>query len=503
MLAATVEASHDRFPICERLSVMSSTDHVLDPSDLSDTHGAERGVATWTSRQRLVLVLLLTASFTLAIDFSILNVALPVIGSEVGFRLENLQWIATSFALCAAGFTLFFGRVADLVGRKRLFLIGMAALGVGSLVGGIAQDPGVLLGARVVQGLATAAVTPAALSLLTTSFPEGPQRERALGLNGSLMAAGFTTGAILGGLLTDLLSWRWAFFLNIPVVIFVLVLGPRLLTEGVRERGTRLDVPGAVSVTGSLLLLVFGMTRIGEHGTSDAAAWWSLAAGGALFLVFLLVERAAGSPLVPLAILRRSTVLWGNLAGILAFATETSLVFLLTLYLQEVQGFSPLGAGLSFAVLGVGTVLGGLLAPRVIGASSPKAAIVGGLLVQAAATATLLLLGTSTGSVWLLLAATFIGGIANLVAIVGFMVSATSGLPDTEQGLATGLANMSTQVGITIGIPIMATVLAGVLVDDSAGALLDALRTAIGVNVALAVVAALGVVVLLRRPRPA
>lgn len=461
------------------------------------------GAPRWSSRQRLVLVVLLMASFMLAIDFSILNVALPVIGSDVGFRLDNLQWIATAFALCAAGFTLFFGRVADLVGRKRLFLLGMAALGVGSLVGGTAQDPAVLLAARVVQGLATAAVTPAALSLLTTSFPEGPQRERALGLNGSLMAAGFTTGAILGGLLTDLLSWRWAFFLNIPVALFALALGPRLLTEAARERGTRLDIQGAVTVTGSLLLAVFGMTRIGQHGAGDTTAWWSLGAAVVLFGIFLLIEHVSTSPLVPLDILRRGPILWGNLAGILAFATETSLVFVLTLYLQKVQGFSPLQAGLSFAVLGVGTVIGGLLAPRVIGAASPKTAIVGGLLVQAAATAALLMLSSSSASIWLLLAATFVGGVANLVAIVGFMVSATSGLPDTEQGLATGLANMSTQVGITVGIPIMATVLASALTGDSAAALLNALKTAIGVNVGLALIAALGVAVLLRAPREA
>lgn len=469
---------------------------LLDPSGTT--------AVAWSTRQRLVLVLLLTASFTLAIDFSILNVALPVIGADVGFRLESLPWIATTFALCAAGFTLLFGRVADLVGRKRLFLVGMAALGIGSLLGGLAQDPATLLAARVVQGLATAAVTPAALSLLTTSFPEGPQRERALGLNGSLMAAGFTTGAILGGLLTDLLSWRWAFFLNLPVALAVLALGPRLLTEGTRERGTRLDVPGAVSVTGALLLLVLGATRIGEAGASDPLAWGALGAGVLLFVVFLVVEGASTNPLVPLGVLRRRTVLWGNLAGIVAFATETSLVFLLTLYLQDVQGFSPLQAGLSFAVLGAGTVLGGLLAPRVIAATSPRTAIVAGLLVQAAATGSLLLLGTSWASVGLLLVATFVGGVANLVAIVGFMVSATSGLPDTEQGLATGLANMSTQVGITVGIPVMGTILVVSLGGAAAGGtdLLGALRTAIGVNAGLCVVAALGVLALLR-PAPA
>ena len=170
-------------------------------------------------RERLILVVLLTASFTLAVDFSILNVALPTIGADVGFSLGDLQWIATAFSLCAAGFTLFFGRIADLFGRRRLFLVGIAVLGISSLVGGLAGAPWVLIVARVAQGLATAAVTPAALSLLTTSFPEGPVRDRALGLNGALMAAGFTTGAILGGVLTELLSWRWAFFVNVAVAV--------------------------------------------------------------------------------------------------------------------------------------------------------------------------------------------------------------------------------------------------------------------------------------------
>lgn len=460
----------------------------------------------WTGRQRLVLALLLTASFTLAVDFSILNVALPVIGSDVGFGIHTIAWIATSFALCAAGFTLFFGRVADFVGRKRLFLIGMAVLAGGSLLGGLAQSPEVLLTARILQGLATAAVTPAALALLTTSFPEGPQRERALGLNGSLMAAGFTTGAILGGILTDLLSWRWAFFLNLPVAALALLLGPALLTEGARERGRRLDLPGAVSITGALVLLVYGMTRVGEAGISDAVALGCLAGAVVLGAVFVAIERASSSPLVPLAILRRRTLAGGNLAGILAFATETSLVFVLTLFLQDVRGLSPLQTGLCFAVLGLGTVIGGLIAPRVIAASSPRGAIVVGMLVQAIATLALVGVADTGWAVWLILVATFVGGVANLVAIVGFMVSATSGLPDHEQGLATGLANMSTQVGITIGIPVMATVMAIVLpaVDDPAAIdLLHAVRTAIGVNTVLCLVTAAIAAVWLRPARAA
>ena len=191
------------------------------------------------------MAVLLTASFTLAVDFSILNVALPDIGRDVGFSLDHLQWVATSFALCAAGFTLLFGRVADLFGRRRLFLPGIALLGLSSLVGGIAQEPALLIAARAAQGIATAMVTPAALSLLTTTFPEGRARDRALGLNGALMAAGFTTGAILGGVLTDLLSWRWAFFINVAVAVVVLVVAPR----SCRRAGRRV-APGSTSRCG-------------------------------------------------------------------------------------------------------------------------------------------------------------------------------------------------------------------------------------------------------------
>lgn len=453
-----------------------------------------------TGRQRLTMVLLLTASFTLAVDFSILNVALPRIGADVGLSLEQLQWTATSFALCAAGFTLFFGRVADLFGRKRLFIAGMALLGIGSLVGGLATTPEILLAARVAQGLATAAVTPAALSLLTTSFPEGTLRDKALGLNGSLMAAGFTAGAILGGLLTDLLSWRWAFFINVPVALFVLVLAPKLLTEAPRHK-TRLDVPGALTVTLALLLLVFGLTTAGESGWLDPLAWGSIAGGLALLAVFVVIETQTAHALVPVAILRRNNIAWGNIAGILAFATETSLVFVLTLYLQQVLGFSPLGAGLAFAVLGVGTVVGGLVAPRLVGRFGAKTTIVGGLAVQALATGSLLFISTDQASLVLVLLATFVGGMANLAAIVGFMITATTGLSNTEQGLATGLTTMSQQVGITLGIPVMSSIIAAGLLhpgSGSPGEVLAAVLPAIGVNALLCLATAGAVALFLR-----
>ncbi|MEU7385520.1 MFS transporter [Streptomyces tanashiensis] len=453
----------------------------------------DRAEARMTGRMRLVLVVLLLAQFMLAVDFSILNVALPVIGQGLGFTLGGLQWIATAFALAAAGFTLLFGRVADLVGRRRLFLGGMALLGVSSLAGGLATGPEVLMAARVAQGLATAAVTPAGLSLLTSSFPEGPLRAKALGLNGALMSAGFTTGAILGGVLTDLLSWRWAFLVNVPVALAVLLVAPAVLKESRPAVRPRLDVPGAITVTGGLLALVYGLTVTGEHGWTDPTALTALAVGAALLAAFVLVERRAASPLVPIHVLKRRTVVWGNLAGLVAFVTETSLVFLMTLYVQDVLGFSPLAAGLSFGVLGAGTVLGGVAASRFIGRFGARAALVSGGLLQAVATLALYGLGDDRGSLALLLAATFAGGVGNMLAIVGFMVTATSGIPGSEQGMATGLATMTQQIGITMGTPVMSAVVV------TAPVLLDGIGLAVLVNAAIVAAGAVLSALFLRR----
>ncbi|WP_411076703.1 MFS transporter [Streptomyces sp. cmx-10-25] len=446
-------------------------------------------------RMRLVLVVLLVAQFMLAVDFSILNVALPVIGEGLGFSLGGLQWIATAFALAAAGFTLLFGRVADLLGRRRVFLGGMAVLGAASLAGGLATTPELLMAARVAQGLATAAVTPAGLSLLTSAFPEGPLRDKALGLNGALMSAGFTTGAVLGGVLTDLLSWRWAFFVNVPVALAVLLVAPAVIKESRPAERPRLDVPGAITVTGGLLALVYGLTAAGEHGWTDPGVLVALVAGVALLAAFPFVERRSAAPLVPTRVLKRRTVVWGNLAGLVAFATETSLVFLMTLHLQDVLGFSPLAAGLSFGVLGAGTVLGGLLAPRFIGRFSPRTALIAGGILQAVATLSLVGLGDGRSTYGLLLAATFAGGVGNMLAIVGFMVTATSGLPDAEQGMATGIATMTQQVGITLGTPVMSAVVV------TAATLPDGIARAVLVNAVVVLAAVLAPALLLRRSR--
>ncbi|MFF2626806.1 MFS transporter [Kitasatospora griseola] len=458
---------------------------------------AAEPVPRLVGRILVILVVLLVAQFMLAVDFSILNVALPAIGTGMGLSIGRLQWIATAFALPAAGFTLLFGRVADLFGRRRLFLLGLALLAVASLAGGLATDPAVLISARVAQGLATAAVTPAGLALLTTAFPEGPLRERALGLNGALMSAGFTAGAVLGGVLTELLSWRWAFLINVPVALAVLLIAPRVLAESRPDAAReRLDLPGAITVTLGLLALVLGLTEAGQYGWTHPAALPVLLLGVALLGAFLAVERRAAAPLVPPAVLRRPTVRLGNLVGLLAFLTETSLVFLLTLYLQEVLDFSALAAGLSFGVLGLGTVLGGTLAARVIGRLGTRGTLLAGGLVQAAATGALLALGPGAGWLWLLLPATFLGGVGNMLVIVGFMVTATAGLPDREQGTAAGLATMTQQIGITMGTPVMSAIVAGAA---PAHGVLTGIAIAVLANTALVLVAVLASTRLRRR----
>uniref|UniRef100_UPI00035C67A4 MFS transporter n=1 Tax=Nocardiopsis chromatogenes TaxID=280239 RepID=UPI00035C67A4 len=450
----------------------------------------------FTAAQKPAMAVLLMANFTLAVDFSILNVALPHIGGELGLATSALQWIVTSFALCAAGFTLFFGRVADLFGRKRLFLAGIVLLGASSLAGGLAAGPAVLIAARVGQGVATAMVTPAALSLMTTMFPEGPARSRALGLNGALMAAGFTAGAVLGGVLTGAVSWRWAFFINVAVAAAVIIVGPLVLREPARGRRPRLDVPGAVTITLALTALVFGIDTAGHDGWAHPGAWGPIAGAAVLFTVFLAIESRVAEPLVATSLLRRRTIAWGNTAGLLAFATETSLVFLLTLYLQEILGFTAFSAGLILGVLGIGTVLGGLAAPKIIGRTNATTTIVIGFVVQAAAT--LPLAFVSDDRAWLvpLLVAAFIGGAANLAVIVGYTVASTAGVPADRQGLATGLVTLSQQVGIALGTPVMSAVATGAGAD-----LLPGLRLAIGIDAALALATAALVAAFLRPPR--
>jgi MFS family permease len=429
--------------------------------------------ARFTSRQRLILLVLLGAGFMLSVDFSILNVALPEVGAGVGLGLTGLPWITAAFALPAAGFTLVFGRLADLFGRRKLFMSAMAVLIGASLLGGFAANPHVLLTARVLQGFATAMAIPAAMSLLTTTFPEGALRDRVLGMNGALLSGGFTVGALGGGTLVTVLGWRAAFFINVPVAVIILLVSPVLISESTRPDRVKLDLPGAMTVTGGLLAVIYAV--IEKNALSGVV-------GVLLLAAFWVIELRSPAPLAPVRILTRPTVKWGNYAGFVVFTMEPAMIFLMTLYLQRVLGFSPMTTGLIFGIPGLASVVAGVIAGRFIGRFGCRLVLAVGMSIQGLATLPLVFLGADRAALAVLIPALFIGFFAHVTAIVAYTVTGTSGLPDEEQGLATGLTSMTQQVAIAVGIPILSAVAATQSVQ------LTGIRLALGVDVAVTLV---------------
>jgi MFS family permease len=404
-----------------------------------------------TARQRLIAVLLLGTNFMLSVDFSILNIALPEIGRAVSLGLANLPWVTTAFALPAAGMSLLFGRLGDLYGRRRLFVTGLALLAAASLLGGVSTGPAMLLAARALQGTAAAMTAPAALALLITAFADDRQRARVLGLNGTLLSGGFTVGALVGGTLVGMLSWRWAFLINVPFALAILGVTLVVVPAGCSPKSVLLDVPGAATVTLGLFAVVFGITD---------RLLPALVAGLILLALFFRIERRAPAPLMAIEILTRPSIRWGNVAVLTIFSMEAGLVFLMTLYLQNVLHFGPLTTGLIFGVPGLASVTAGVLAGRIIARRGARTILRAALLVQGGLTAPLILLGTEPTWLWLLIPALFIGFLGHITAVVAATVTATSEVEDTEAGLATGLVTTSQRVGVTIGIPILAAVMA-------------------------------------------
>lgn len=434
----------------------------------------QEGSTKTITHQRPAVLLLLGTSFMLSVDFSILNVAMPRVGAAVGIGFSDLPWIATAYALPAAGFTLLFGRVADLFGRRRLFLIGIALLAVSSIIGGCATNAELLLVARMLQGLATAIATPAALALLITSFNDEKERARVLGFNGALLSGGFTVGNLIGGVLIGVLSWRWAFLINVPIALLILVVTPLVVHSSRAPVNIKLDILGAVTVTLGLLAFTFGVTNRNAY---------ALVAGALLLVAFWQIELRVKAPLVALHILSKSTVKWGNVATLVVFTAGSSLVFLLTLYLQDVLQFEPMITGAILGVPGLASVIAGLVAGRFIAAYGVRTVVIAGLFGQAALTAPLVLLGAGELSLALLIPTLFLGFFSHVTAIVAAVATATSSVQDSEQGLASGLASMSQQVGIAIGIPIFGAIAA------TQADMLGGIKLALGANAALVAVA--------------
>jgi MFS family permease len=429
----------------------------------------------FSGRQRAVLLVLLGAGFVFAADYSILNVALPRVGAGVGLSLTGLPWIVSAYTLPAAGFMLLFGRLADLFGRRRVFLAGMIVLTGASLLGGFATNPEMLLAARALQGTSTAMAVPAGLSLITTTFNEGPLRDRALGLNGAILSGGFTAGALVGGGLVSLLSWRSAFFVNVPIALAILVATPLLITESKISERVKLDLPGAVTVTGGLLAVVYAVI---ETNIISAVA------GVVLLGAFWVIESRSSAPLAPVHFLKRPAVKWGNFAGIVIFSMETGMIFLMTLYLQNVLSFSPGETGLIFGVPGLAAVFAGPIAGRIIGRFGSREVLTAGMALQALMVLPLVFLGSGRVALAVLVPALFLGFFVHVTCIVSYTVVGTSGMPNEEQGLATGLTSMTHQVALTVGAPVMVSIAA------SQHGELTGTHLALGVNVAVTLAAA-------------
>ncbi|WP_329398683.1 MFS transporter [Streptomyces melanogenes] len=436
-----------------------------------------------TGRAKLVLFVLCAAQFMVALDFSVLNVALPVLGDDLGLSRSALQWAVTAFALPSGGFLLLFGRIADLYGRRKLFLTGLALFGAASLLATLAWDPVSFLTGRALQGLGAAVIVPTGMSLLTTTFPEGPQRDRALGISGTLLSLGFTVGMVLGGVMTDTLGWRSTMGLLTVAAVIVLALAPGLLPESRTPDRPRLDVPGAITVTGGLLALIYSLSTAAQRGFGGADVWGTLVVGLALLAAFVAVESKASAPLVSLPMLKRRTVAWGNLGGLVTFSMMSTVVFVLTLYLQEVLGLSSFRTGLVFGVQGVMSVLAGSYAAKVIGRFGARRTLIGSLLGQGLFIAVLLAIGSESGAL-LATVAVSLASMCHLGAIISYGLTVTSGVPDEEQGLATGLVTTTQQVGITIGIPLL-----GVLATTQ-GDLFHGVRTVLLIDAVIVVAAA-------------
>jgi MFS family permease len=465
------------------------------PTSLPAPAAAEPSAPRLSSRDRLVLFVLCAAQFMVALDFSVLNVALPVLGVDLGMSTSALQWAVTAFALPSGGFLLLFGRMGDLYGRRRLFLAGLALFGAASLLATFAWDPASFLAGRALQGLGAAAIVPTGMSLLTTTFPEGPARDRALGISGTLLSLGFTVGMVAGGVLTDLLSWRSTMGLLALFALIVLPLAPRLLPESRTPERPRLDVPGAVTVTGGLLSLIYALTTAAEHGFGRTDVLVALGAGLLLLAAFVAVESRTPAPLVSLPMLRRRTVAWGNLGGLVTFSMMSTVVFVLTLYLQEILRLSAFETGLVFGVQGVLSVVAGSLAPRVIGRYGARRTLAGALAGQGLLGLPLLALGEGSWSVVLATTAVSLASMCHLGAIISYGLTVTSGVPDEEQGLATGLVTSTQQVGITVGIPLL-----GVLATTAAD-LRSGVHTVLFLDAAIVLAAAVLVAVGLRVAR--
>ncbi|HVS85432.1 MAG TPA: DHA2 family efflux MFS transporter permease subunit [Gaiellaceae bacterium] len=420
-------------------------------------------VSTTNGKRWSALALIVTAQFMVILDVAIVNVALPSIKHDLGFSESSLQWVVSAYAIFFGGALLLGGRLADLLGRRRVFAGGLLLFAASSLVCGLAWSEGSLIGFRAVQGLAGALLAPAALSLLMTTFAEGRERNLALGIYGAASGSGAAAGVLLGGVLTSYLSWSWIFFVNVPVGIAAALLTPVLLRESRAELGHRhFDLRGAATATSGLMLLVYALTRATTDGWSAPATIALLAASVGLLGLFLVIESRSPWPLLPLRLFRMGTLAAANFSIAVIGAVAFSEFFLLTLYLQQVLGYSAMRTGVAFVGFAGTVVIVSNLAQAIVARLGVRATLTTGLLLSFVSVAWLSRLPVGGHYFWDVFPGFVLGGAGMALSFVPVTIAGLAGVSPADAGVASGLINTSRQIGGAIGIAAATAIAAAV-----------------------------------------
>lgn len=450
-------------------------------------------------RRWLALVLLASAQFVVVLDASIVNVALPSIGRELQFSQGDLAWVVNAYVLVFGGFLLLGGRAADLLGRRRMFMVGLLLFAFASLLGGLSSTETQLIASRALQGMGAALLSPAALSIVTTTFSEGAERNRALGVWGAVAGSGGAAGVLLGGVLTDGLGWEWVLWVNVPIGVAAAALAPALLAESRAESRTRhFDAFGAVTVTAGLSLLVFALVDATSAGWGSTQTVALLAVAVALIVAFVAVELRSAAPLVPFRIFRLRTLTGANVTGLLVGASLFSMFFFVSLYMQQVLGYDALDAGLAYLPLALTIIVSAGLASQLVTRLGFKPVLVVGLSLIAIGLVWFSQVSVGGSFVGDLLFPSLLAAAGLGFAFVPVTIAAVSGVSAQDSGLASGLINTSQQIGGALGLALLATIANGRTDDlvQAAGSAPAALPGALTEGFQAAFLAGAGIAVL-------
>jgi EmrB/QacA subfamily drug resistance transporter len=422
------------------------------------------------SRKWLALVLLATAQFVVVLDASIVNVALPSIGRDLEISQENLSWVVNAYVLAFGGFLLLGGRLADLLGRRTVFMAGLVVFAVASLLGGLASNEGQLIVARALQGLGGALLSPAALSLVTTLFSEGAERNKALGVWGAVAGSGGAVGVLLGGVLTEYFGWEWVLFVNTPIGIAAALLATRLLPESKQDGPRHYDIAGAITVTLGLTLLVYAMIEAPDAGWGSGQTLGLMGIALALLAAFVVIEIRSQWPLVPFAIFSNRTRTGANIVALLLAMSLFSMFFFVSLYMQQVLGFDALEAGLAYLPLSAGIIVSAGIASQLVTKVGFKNVLIVGMVLIGAGLVGFSQVDPDGSYVSDVLFPSLVAAVGLGFAFVPVTIAAVSGVRPHEAGLASGLVNTAQQIGGAVGLAILATVATSRTDDLLAGA---------------------------------